>query len=328
MTAAASSTVTTPDQPDHRLVRKQHRHRDGDGRGRCGLPDRYGHVLRVWSDRQSDCLYLCLVDAVRHRDAERDLQPVFAVDDDDGMAIVVANASDGHHNAEATRRSTKMRRRWSNTGDENTTTHGSTRRNKIRVVARGHQHGTWSGGGGHAARAPARRGITSSARRPHTANSSMRQQLTTSAAFTPTSTGYWCFAAVYSGDSNYTGSSDETVYECFDVTAGGSKLVTTVGPTPTIVLGNTNADGAVVTGNSAGGAPSGTVTFYECGPTSSPTACTTLTNQVGNPVGLTPGGETPRVHSRRIHADIYRLLVLRGGLFRRLELHRELGRDR
>ena len=42
----------------------------------------------------------------------------------------------------------------------------------------------------------------------------------TSKAFTPTATGYWCFAGVYSGDSNYSGSSDSTVDECFDVTAG------------------------------------------------------------------------------------------------------------
>jgi hypothetical protein len=41
----------------------------------------------------------------------------------------------------------------------------------------------------------------------------------TSAEFTPASTGYFCFAAVYSGDSNYSGSSDATVDECFDVTA-------------------------------------------------------------------------------------------------------------
>jgi hypothetical protein len=94
----------------------------------------------------------------------------------------------------------------------------------------------------------------------------------TSAAFTPTSTGYWCFAAVYSGDSNYAGSSDQTTDECFDVTATSSTTVTS--PTSSsIVLGATDTDGATVTGSSTPD-PTGSVKFYECGPTSSPTACT------------------------------------------------------
>jgi hypothetical protein len=113
-----------------------------------------------------------------------------------------------------------------------------------------------------------------------------------SVAFTPTSTGYWCFAGVYSGDSNYSGSSDTTIDECFDVTVASSATVTT--PTSSsIVLGNTNTDGAVITGNAAGGAPTGTVTFYECGPTPSATPCTSEANLVGSPVGLTAGaGDT------------------------------------
>jgi hypothetical protein len=116
-------------------------------------------------------------------------------------------------------------------------------------------------------------------------------------AFTPTSTGYWCFAGVYSGDSNYSGSSDTTIDECFDVTAATTATVTT--PTNSnIVLGNTNRDAAVVTGNAAGGSPTGTVTFYECGPTPSPTPCTSQVNQVGAPVGLTAGaGDTSHANS-------------------------------
>ena len=43
----------------------------------------------------------------------------------------------------------------------------------------------------------------------------------TSPAFTPTSTGYWCFAGYYSGDSNYGASSDASTDECFDVTSAG-----------------------------------------------------------------------------------------------------------
>ena len=119
----------------------------------------------------------------------------------------------------------------------------------------------------------------------------------TSAAFAPTSTGYWCFAAVYSGDSNYTGSSDKTVDECFGV-AGAASSTTTTPTHSSVLLGATNKDGAVVTGNVDGGPPTGTVTFYECGPTPSPTACTSLVNQVGSAVSVTPGaGHTSSAQS-------------------------------
>ena len=46
----------------------------------------------------------------------------------------------------------------------------------------------------------------------------------TSAEFTPASTGYLCSRLCYSGDSNYSGSSDSTVDECFDVTAAGPTI--------------------------------------------------------------------------------------------------------
>jgi hypothetical protein len=44
-----------------------------------------------------------------------------------------------------------------------------------------------------------------------------------------------------------------------------------------------------VTGNAVGGAPSGSVTFYECGPTASPAPCTSTAQPVGTPVTLTAG---------------------------------------
>jgi hypothetical protein len=119
---------------------------------------------------------------------------------------------------------------------------------------------------------------------PATGDTSFAQ----SADFTPDSTGYWCFAGYYSGDSNYTASTDATVDECFSVTEASAGTTTT--PThSTIVLGNTNSDGATVTGDSAGGAPTGTVTFYECGPEASATPCTSQANEVGTAVALTTG---------------------------------------
>ena len=110
-----------------------------------------------------------------------------------------------------------------------------------------------------------------------------------SASFTPEDSGYYCFGAYYSGDSNYSASSDTSTDECFDVAAATSSTASAPGSS-SIVLGNSNTDGAVVTGNAGGGSPTGTVSFYECGETSSPQACTSKTNEVGTAVGLIAGG--------------------------------------
>ena len=108
----------------------------------------------------------------------------------------------------------------------------------------------------------------------------------TSASFTPTSTGYWCFAGYYSGDSNYPANSDTSTDECFHVTAASSTAATS--PTQSsVVYGGSNTDGVTVSGNSAGGSPTGTVSFYVCGPTASPTACTSQADEVGRAVSLT-----------------------------------------
>ena len=111
-----------------------------------------------------------------------------------------------------------------------------------------------------------------------------------SVSFTPSSAGYWCFAGYYSGDTNYAGSSDTTTDECFDVTTGTAPSATTTTPaSSSIEMGNANSDNAVVSGNATYGSPTGTVTFYECGPTASPEPCTSQANQVGSPVGVTAG---------------------------------------
>ncbi|MGB7051107.1 MAG: Ig domain-containing protein [Acidimicrobiales bacterium] len=106
-----------------------------------------------------------------------------------------------------------------------------------------------------------------------------------SSTFTPTSTGYWCFAGDYSGDPNYAASADNTTDECFDVTSAST---TTVGApvNSSITLGEGQADLATVTGNAAGGSPTGTVSFYECGLTAVPEQCTSTANPIGGPVDL------------------------------------------
>ena len=108
----------------------------------------------------------------------------------------------------------------------------------------------------------------------------------TSASFTPDAAGAWCFAAVYSGDSNYTGSSDQSPDECF--TVGTTSSTTMSSPASnTAALGGPNSDNAVVTGT-GDTAPTGTVTFYTCGENVDP--CTSASwTQLGSPVGVTAG---------------------------------------
>ena len=113
----------------------------------------------------------------------------------------------------------------------------------------------------------------------------------TSATFTPTALGYWCFAATYSGSTNYQTVTDTSTGECFNVTQATSST-TTVPANTAITLGQASTDAATVTGNAGGGSPTGTVTFYECGPTSTATACTSTASTahpIGTPVNLTAG---------------------------------------
>ena len=60
----------------------------------------------------------------------------------------------------------------------------------------------------------------------------------------------------------------------------------------TIVGGQSDTDEATVTGNTPVGPPTGTVTFYECGPTATPTSSCASGTQVGNPVTVTTSGHS------------------------------------
>lgn len=121
--------------------------------------------------------------------------------------------------------------------------------------------------------------------------------------FVPTAPGYWCLAADYSGDTNYVPSSDVTTDGCFDVT--GATSSTSATPTlSTIPLGHDDSDVATVTGSAPSQSPTGTVSFYECGPTIMPTACTALAHPVGTPVAVTAGsGATATVTSPAFTPD-------------------------
>ena len=106
----------------------------------------------------------------------------------------------------------------------------------------------------------------------------MKNSATAIADITPTSAGWYCFLDDYNGDSHYKPVSDNNAKtECLDATGSSTGPIT---PTlksalasSTISLGSTDTDTATVIGTSAGGSPTGTVTFSACGPTTSATPC-------------------------------------------------------
>jgi hypothetical protein len=102
---------------------------------------------------------------------------------------------------------------------------------------------------------------------------------TASATLDPDTTGWYCFLDQYSGDGNYKAVSDNnTATECVDVTGSSTGSVTptlkSVLSSSSVPYGSSAVDTATVTGTTADGSPTGTLTFYACGPTSAATACT------------------------------------------------------
>jgi hypothetical protein len=111
------------------------------------------------------------------------------------------------------------------------------------------------------------------------------------------SPGWYCLLDTYSGDSHYkTATDNNAATECFDVTSGGGDgtytptIKSSLSPT-SISAGSISVDTATLTGNATAGSPTGYVTFYACGPTSGPVACTSpnfgptsveLTSESGN----------------------------------------------
>ena len=103
----------------------------------------------------------------------------------------------------------------------------------------------------------------------------------------PLATGSYGFEASYSGDATYSSSTGPC--ESFSVGRGTSPTKTTpTDSTIVLTLNQADTDVATVTGNAGGGSPTGTMTFYECGPFSVPTPCTSMSNPVGGAVSLSP----------------------------------------
>ena len=144
-----------------------------------------------------------------------------------------------------------------------------------------------------------------------------------SPSYTPKATGTYCFLGVYSGDGNYIPGSDGSVGECFLVTPPPTGFTTS--PThSSITLGGSDSDTATVTGV-VGVTPTGTITFYVCGPDATATACTTSGTDAGR---RHPGRIGRDSHGRQppVHADGHRHLLLPGRLLGRRQLHRGIGR--
>src|SRR5690242_5889125 len=71
--------------------------------------------------------------------------------------------------------------------------------------------------------------------------------------------------------------------------AAAPSTVSTVPSSTAVTLGATVTDSATVTGQPGLGAPTGTVTFYACGPVTGGSDCSSGGNQVSDPVTLAPG---------------------------------------
>ena len=106
-----------------------------------------------------------------------------------------------------------------------------------------------------------------------------KNRSTAGTSIIPTVAGWYCFLDEYNGDTHYKPVSDNSAKtECFDATGSSTHPIT---PTlksalssSSIPFGSTAVDTATVTGTAADGSPTGTLTFYACGPTASATACT------------------------------------------------------
>jgi hypothetical protein len=120
-----------------------------------------------------------------------------------------------------------------------------------------------------------------------------KNRSTAIAEYAADSAGWYCYLDQYNGDTHYKPVSDNNATtECFDAIGSSTGPIT---PTLTsaltsssIALGSTDIDTATVTGTSAGGSPTGTVTFSACGPTTAATPCTSP-NAGSAPADVSPG---------------------------------------
>jgi hypothetical protein len=108
----------------------------------------------------------------------------------------------------------------------------------------------------------------------------------TSVSFTPPGGGYWCFAAYYSGDANYSASLDSTD-GCFLIPRTATSTIAGSSAS-SLLFGQTETALATVNGTATHGSPSGTVQFFDC-ESAVPAPCSSLNDALGAPVSLSAG---------------------------------------
>lgn len=109
----------------------------------------------------------------------------------------------------------------------------------------------------------------------------------TSSSFTPGGGGYWCFAAYYSGDANYSASFDASADSCVLIPRAATST-TPASTASTLLFGQTDTAVATVAGTATHGSPTGTVQFFDC-ESPLPAPCGSLNNPLGAPVSLSAG---------------------------------------
>lgn len=115
-----------------------------------------------------------------------------------------------------------------------------------------------------------------------------------SGAVAVTSAGFYCWTAVYSGDSNYDPAQDDGTNECFEVKPVQPDLTTTATAGP-VDLGQPISDVAHLTGTAKdpeGNDAGGTITFRVYGPDSAACAEADLVKTLG-PIDVTGDGDYP-----------------------------------
>ncbi len=129
-----------------------------------------------------------------------------------------------------------------------------------------------------------------------TSTSGSTSTYTLAGTYTPANVGTYCYYSVYTpaASDNYTTASGPA--ECFTVTPADPQFGTQQSGSTTgkgsVTLGTSVKDVASVIGNVVGGAPTGSVTFYECSTGTTTAVCPSGT-QVGSAVTLSTGsGDT------------------------------------
>lgn len=118
-------------------------------------------------------------------------------------------------------------------------------------------------------------------------------------AYTPGSVGTYCYYVSYTATAggNYSSKNIEDNTECFTVTAAPS-VTNTIAKGSTLPFGAGVIDNLTVTGNSSGGAPSGTATFYLCQTSimpATPATCPLQGTPFESNVALTPDPNDPGI---------------------------------